>query len=714
MSSHIEYKKDGDIVTLTMNWPGAVNLMDKDFIPSFKDALDKLESDSVGSNGDSIKGALLRSAKSTFFAGGDLKMFMSAPEGVEGAKQLFEMIEGIKAQLRRIEKLGKPVVAVIEGAALGGGWEVALACHHRVVVDNPKTQLGLPEVTLGLLPGGGGVTRMVRHLGVQNAMPYLLEGKLMKPAEAAKLGLVELVKDSEAATKAALSWIEANPAPVQPWDVKGHKIPGGRPYTPALAQLQSIAPAMLIAKTKGTMPAPEAVLACALEGAQVDFDTACRIESRHLTKLAQGQISRNMIGTLFLGLNDIKSGKGRPAGVDKFTVKKLGVLGAGMMGAGIAYVAANRGMEVVLLDTAQDRADKGKAYSERLLDKGIQRGKVTEERKAQTLGRIKATTDYAELQGCDLVIEAVFEDPDIKAGVTKQAEPQIREGGFYGSNTSTIPITDLAKASVRPDRFIGLHFFSPVDKMPLLEIIRGKETSDETVAHALDFAAQLGKTPIVVNDARGFYTSRVFGQFVNEGAAMLAEGIPAAVIENAAIQAGMPVGPLAVLDEVTLSLPLHVEQSAKKAGVDAGERHPGMSVLEKMVELGRGGRSSGKGFYDYPEGGQKHLWAGLRDLYPQKARGEYDVQELRDRFLYAQSVDAAHVVAQGTLTEPRELNIGSIMGVGFPAWTGGAYQFIEQTGRGKFAQRAGELAAKYGKRFQLPEGFDRGGQQSQG
>ena len=695
MSNHIDYQRSGDVATLTMNWPGAVNLMDAAFIPSFKNALDQLEADR-----ESISVALLRSAKSTFFAGGDLKMFMSARK--EQTQELFDMIEGIKAQLRRIETLGKPVVAIIEGAALGGGFEVALACHHRVVVDDLRIQLGMPEVTLGLLPGGGGVTRMVRHLGVQRAMPYLLEGKLMRPAELAGLGLAELAPDSEAATRQALAWAAANPAPTQPWDTKGHKIPGGKAYTPQLAQLQVAAPAMLLAKTKGTMPAPAAVLGCAVEGAAVDFATAQRIESRYLTYLALHQVSRNMIGTLFMGLNEIKGGAARPQGVPKFRVQKLGVLGAGMMGAGIAYSAASKGIEVVLLDTEQEKAEKGKAYSEGLLDKSVARGKLTGERRAETLGRIRPTTNYDDLEGCDLIIEAVFEDPDIKADVTQKAEPKLREGGLFSSNTSTIPITDLAAHSAHPERFIGLHFFSPVDKMPLIEIIKGQQTGPEAIAQALDFAAQIGKTPIVVSDARGFYTSRVFGQYVSEGAAMLAEGVPAAVIENAALQSGMPVGPLAVLDEVSLNLPLHVEASAKKAGAAPAERHPGMAVLERLVGLGRSGRSAGQGFYDYPEGQPKRLWSGLKDLYPQQRRGDYDLQELRDRLLYAQAVDAAHVADQGVLTEARELNIGSIMGLGFPVWTGGAHQFIEQTGREKFVTRARELAAKHGPRFEPP------------
>lgn len=695
MSNPIEYVEEGGVVTLTMDWPGAVNLMDAAFIPSFRETLDRLEAEK-----DSVKGVILRSAKSTFFAGADLKLFLGMDRSDAGA--LFDMIEGTKAQLRRIEKLGKPVVAVIEGSALGGGFEVALACHHRVVVDNPKTQLGMPEVTLGLLPGGGGVTRMVRHLGVQAALPSLLEGKLMKPADLAQLGLAEVAPDAGAATRQALAWIDANPAPVQPWDQKGHKIPGGKPYTPALAQLQIAAPAMLLAKTKGTLPAPEAVLSAAVEGAQVDFDTASRIESRHLARLVLHPVSRNMIGTLFLGMNEIKAGAGRPKDVPKFKVGKLGILGAGMMGAGIAYAAATKGIDVVLLDTEQARAEKGKAYTAGLLDRGLKRGRVTEERRTETLGRIQPTTRYDDLDGCDLIIEAVFEDPDIKADVTRRAEPRLREGGLYASNTSTIPITDLAGASDNPARFIGLHFFSPVDRMQLVEIIWGKETSDESVAHALDFVAQIGKVPIVVNDSRGFYTSRVFGQYVNEGAAMLAEGIPAAVIENAALGAGMPVGPLAVLDEVTLTLPLHVEASARKAGVEPKERHPGLAVLERMVELERTGRSAGQGFYDYPEGQPKRLWSGLKDLSPQQKRGEYDVAELRDRLLYAQAVDAAHVADSGVLTEARDLNVGSILGLGFPVWTGGVHQFIEWVGREQFVVRARELAARHGSRFEPP------------
>ena len=702
-TNHIQYQKDGDIVTLTLNWPGAVNLMDINFPGSIRETVERLEADK-----DSIKGVLMRSAKSTFFAGGDLKMFGAIPLDQSGAQQAFDMVEDIKGSLRRMELLGKPVVAVIEGSALGGGWELALACHHRVVVNSPKTQLGLPEVGLGLLPGGGGIIRTVRHLGLQQALPYLLEGKLMKPEQAGEIGLAEVAADSEAATKAAMAWIAANPSPKQPWDEKKYRMPGGKPFSPSTVPVQVMAPPMLIAKTKGLLPAPEAILCAAVEGAHVGFDAASKIESRYFAKVVVSQVSRNMIGTLFLGLNEIKAGSNRPKGHDKAKVNKLGILGAGMMGAGIAYVAAKAGVQVVLLDSDQEKADKGKAYSTKVLDKAISRGRGTEERKNELLGRIQATANYDDLQDCDLIIEAVFEDPDIKADVLKRSEPKLRQGGMMASNTSSIPITSLAENSPNPERFVGMHFFSPVDRMPLLEIIRGKKTSDETIAQAVDFAFQIGKTPIVVNDARAFFTSRVFGQFILEGVAMLGEGIPMNVVENAAQQAGMPAGPLTILDEVTLTLPLKGEEAAIKAGDKPAERHPGYAVLEKMVELGRTGRSAGKGFFEYPEGQTKRPWPGLKEVFPQKKRGEYDMEELRDRFLYAQAVDAAHVVANGVLTKPNELNIGSIMGFGFPVWTGGVHQFVEQTGRAKFAARADEFARKYGSRFKLPENFDRG------
>ena len=693
--NHIGFALDeAGIATLTMDWPGAVNLMDADFLPSITAAVNRLSQPDV-------KGAIIRSAKKTFFAGADLSRFADAQQ--ESAEAIFDEVEATKAQLRRLEKLGKPVVALIEGAALGGGFEVALACHHRVAVDNDKTKIGLPEVQLGLLPAGGGVTRLVRMLGLQAALPLLAEGKQLTPANAAGMKLVELATDAADAESKARAFITANPSATNPWDHRGFRLPGGVPFmSPALAQLQLAAPAMLVAKTLRTMPAPEAILATAVEGTRVDFDTALRIESRYFVKLVKGPIAHNLIGT-FTDLNALKSGDARPTQVDKFVTSKLGVLGAGMMGAGIAYAASIKGVNVVLIDTDQARADKGRDYSDKLLAKRISRGSMDAPGKKVIMDRITATTDFAALQDCDLIIEAVFEDPAIKADVTRRAEAYLRDGGLFSSNTSTIPITDLAKASAHPARFIGLHFFSPVDKMQLVEIIRGKGTSPDTESRAIDFVIQIGKVPITVNDARGFFTSRVFGQYVTEGAAMVAEGVPPAMIENVARQAGMPVGPLAVLDEVTLTLPLHVEKAAMESSAIAGNapRHPGMNVLEKMVGLGRAGKATGKGFYDYPEGGEKRLSPVLAENFP-VATTPFDVGELRDRFLYAQAIDALRVSAAGVLESPRELNIGSILGIGFPVWTGGIHRFVDQIGREGFTKRANELADKHGDRFRLP------------
>lgn len=695
---HIRFEMKDGIAEMTMSWPGAVNLIDDDFVPSFREVLDKLHAE-----GDALKGAIILSNKKTFFAGADLKRFALAPE--TPAEDLFAMVQEVKGVLREIERLGKPVVAVIEGAAMGGGWEVALACHHRVALDDPALRMALPEVQLGLLPGAGGVTRMVRHLGVEQAMPYLLQGKPLKPADVERLGLAELAANHDDALEKARSFIAANPAAKAPWDAKGYKIPGGAPYmSPRMMQTQVASPAILTKTTRGTMPAPEAILATAVEGAHVDFDTALRIETRYLVSLLRNPISRAMTTSLFTDLNDLKAGAARPNDSARTKIKTLGVLGAGMMGAGIAYAAAIVGIEVRLLDTDMERAEKGKDYSDKILAKRVARKRMTEDAKAQILSRITPVTDYQTLDGCDLIIEAVFEDPKVKADVIAKSEPMLAETGIFGSNTSTLPISELAQSSRHADRFIGLHFFSPVDKMQLVEIIRGKETSDETATRSVDFVTQIGKIPIVVNDSRGFFTSRVFGQFVNEGATMLSEGIPAAAVENAARQAGMPVGPLAILDEVTLTLPLHVEKSARDAGVNT-PRHPGMEVLEKMVAAGRTGRSAGKGFYDYNDKGEKRLSSEVPGILGVDGKAEFDLEELKDRILYAQAIDAMRVKEAEVLTSPRELNIGSIFGIGFPAWTGGVHSYVSMIGQDAFQRRADELAERHGERFKLPENW---------
>ena len=656
---------------------------------------------------DAIRGVILASAKTTFFAGADLKGVMRMQP--EDAKRVFVEIERIKKNFRIIETLGKPVVSCLNGTALGGGWEVALVGHHRIAVNNPKTQFGLPEVTLGLIPGGGGITKMTRQLGLMGAQPYLLESKLFGPAEAQKLGFVHALVDSEAELMpAARAWIDSvqgNAEACQhPWDRKGFKIPGGTPSNPAIAQGLVVAPSMLKKTTRGLYPAPEAALCAMVEGAQVDFDTAMRIESRYLAGLMVNPVAKNMINTFFFNLNAIKSGQSRPKDVPRYKPKKVGILGAGMMGAGIAYAQASRGIASVLKDVSVEKAEHGKAYSAKLTQARVDKGRMGPHDQAELLGRITPTASAADLQGSDLIIEAVFENRELKAKVTQEAEPMLAPGGFFASNTSTLPISGLANASAHPDKFIGIHFFSPVDKMKLVEIIRGKQTDDETVARAFDYVQALGKIPIVVNDSRGFYTSRTFGTFVMEGAAMLDEGIPAPVIENAAMQVGMPVGPLAVIDETSLSLSVHVMEQTRADFAAEGRAYTataGELLVERMVkEFKRAGRAAGGGFYDYPEGQKKRLWPELKTRF-EKPGATWDLQDVKDRILYRQAVETARCLAEGVLTTVHDGNIGSIFGIGFPAWTGGALQFIYGQGVDAFVKRAAELAAQFGPGFAL-------------
>lgn len=653
--------------------------------------------------GGALKGIVLASAKSSFFAGADLKSVMRLTP--QDAPQVYAEIQRMKKQMRTLETLGLPVVSCINGTALGGGWEVALIGHHRIAVDDAKIQLGLPEVTLGLIPGASGITKMVRLLGLMAAQPFIMEGKLFNPQKAQELGLVHaLVSDQAALLPAALAWIAAHPASHQPWDEKGYKIPGGTPSNPKIAAALAVAPAMLRKTTRGRYPAPEAALAAMVEGAIVDFDTALRIESRHLATLMTSPVAHNMINTFFFDLNAIKSGQSRPKAAERFKPAKVGVLGAGMMGAGIAWAQASRGISTVLRDVSEEKAEAGKSYSAKLAAQRVEKGRMKAEAAQALLARITPTANAADLQGCDLIIEAVFENRELKARVTQEAEPQLAASGFFASNTSTLPISGLAQASRAPEKFIGIHFFSPVDKMQLVEIIRGKQTNDDTVARAFDYVQALGKTPIVVNDSRGFYTSRTFGTYVMEGATMLAEGIPAAVIENAAMQAGMPVGPLAVLDETALSLSVHVMDQTRADFAAEGKPYhatPGELLVQRMVkELKRPGRAGGGGFYDYPQGGKKHLWSELRGLFEQPGT-PWDVREIQDRILYRQAVETARCLAEGVLTSVHDANIGSIFGIGFPAWTGGAMQFIYGTGIEAFLQRADELASRHGAGFAL-------------
>ncbi len=702
--SAIRYDLGSDqILTLTIDMPGqSANTMDAAFRDALGETVARVKADLAD-----LRGIIITSAKKTFFAGGDLNELHKVTR--EDAETFETMVNGLKADMRFLETSGKPVVAAINGSALGGGLEIALACHHRVVLNSDAIQLGLPEVTLGLLPGGGGTQRLPRMIGLEAAFPFLMEGKKVAPAAALKAGLVdELADDTDDMLAKARAFIDANPQCQQPWDKKGFKLPGGAPHHPAMAQKLAIAPAMLKQKTRGCYPAPERILSAAVEGAQVDFDSGSLIETRYFAELVIGQVAKNMTGTFWFQLNAIKAGGSRPSGVEPARFAKVGVLGAGMMGAGIAYSTAAKGIDVVLKDVSVDNAEKGKAYSDKLLAKKVSRGRLSEAQKAEILDRIKTTASADDLAGCDLVIEAVFEDSGLKAKVTQEAEPQLAANGIFASNTSTIPITQLAEASAKPDNFIGLHFFSPVDKMQLVEIIVGAQTSDDTLARAFDYVQQIGKIPIVVNDSRGFFTSRVFGTFVNEGVAMLAEGIAPASIENAGVLSGMPVGPLAISDEVSLTLMQHIRAQSKKDTEAAGGTwvpHPAEAIIDQMVDQqGRKGKAAGAGFYEYPDNGKKYLWPELDRLFvdADKARS-VALQDLKDRILFVQAIETVRCLEEGVLRTVEDANIGSIFGIGFAPWTGGAIQFINQYGVRAFTERAKELAAAYGERFTPPK-----------
>ena len=701
MSQAIRYEKGQDrIVVLTIDLPGqSANTMNALYREAMADCVARLQAEK-----NSIAGVIITSAKKTFFAGGDLNELIKVDR--PQATAFYNRVLSLKSQLRTLETLGKPVVAAINGAALGGGWEICLACHHRIALDDPSLQLGLPEVTLGLLPGGGGVVRMVRMLGIEKALPYLLEGKKLAPQKALQAGLIDdLASDREALLNKARTWIKANPTAVQRWDVKGFQIPGGTPSNPKVAQMLAIAPSILRSKTQGTLPAPEKILCAAVEGAQVDFDTAQLIETRYFTELVTGQVAKNLIGTFWFQLNQINAGGSRPEGFVPYVTKKVGVLGAGMMGAGIAFVSASAGVDVVLKDVNLAAADRGKAHSAALLDKKVARRQISVEHRQAVLARIHTTDNDADLAGCDLIIEAVFEDRELKAKVSSAAQNVVGADALIASNTSTLPISGLATAVADPSKFIGLHFFSPVEKMPLVEIIKGARTSDETLARGFDFVLQIRKTPIVVNDSRGFFTSRVFGTFTNEGIAMLGEGVCAAMIETEARKAGMPVGPLAISDEVSLSLMSHIRQQTAKDLQAEGKalvEHPAYAVIDLLLsEYKRAGKAAGGGFYEYPAGGQKQLWPELKTRF-EKADGQISPKDVRDRLLFVQAIETVRCVEEGVLTSTADANIGSIFGIGFAAWTGGALQFINQYGVKDFVARAQYLAGQYGERFAPP------------
>ncbi|KHL10662.1 3-hydroxyacyl-CoA dehydrogenase/enoyl-CoA hydratase/3-hydroxybutyryl-CoA epimerase [Mumia flava] len=708
----VRYERGEDgIVTLVLDDPTqSANTMNEAYQASMAKAVERLEAEK-----DDVVGVVVTSAKSTFFAGGDLKLMTQMKP--QDAEEVFAGVESMKAVLRRLETIGKPVVAAINGAALGGGLEIALACHHRVAVDG-RYEIGLPEVTLGLLPAGGGVTRTVRMFGLQKAlMEILLQGQRRKPAAALEAGLVdEVVATREELVPAAKAWIEAHKddadAATQPWDRKGYRMPGGTPSSPKLAQFLPAFPSNLRKQLKGApMKAPRNIMSAAVEGAQVDVDTASRIESRYFVDLVTGQQFKNMTQAFFFDLGAINAGGSRPDGVEKTRATKLAVLGAGMMGAGIAYVSARAGIEVVLKDVSLEAAEKGKAYSQKLLDKQVDKGRMTPEKRDEVLALITPTDDYAVLEGCDFVVEAVFESVDLKKQVFGDLEKVVNADALLGSNTSTLPITTLAEGVTRPEDFVGVHFFSPVDKMPLVELIVGEKTSDEALARAIDYTQQIKKTPIVVNDSRGFFTSRVIGTFVNEGLAMLAEGVHPVTIERATTQAGFPAPVLQLSDELNLELMSKIRNETKAAIEAAGQTyvpHPAEAVIDTMIAADRSGRLKGAGFYEYADGKRTGLWEGLGETFP-TSETEAPFADLKERLTFVMSLETVKCFDEGVLRTVADANIGSIFGIGFPPHTGGVIQYIngyesEQgvIGVQAFVDRAHELAKVYGERFTPP------------
>ncbi|BAI98759.1 3-hydroxyacyl-CoA dehydrogenase [Sphingobium sp. TA15] len=690
-----------DVIGRTMNTITAA------FSQELEQLVERLKGDAA------IKGAILTSGKDNgFIAGADLVEMegdiarwrvASTQEELAGA---VADCASLSRRLRAIETLGKPVVAAISGLALGGGMEVALACHYRVVADNPKIQLGFPEATIGLLPGAGGTQRLPRLIGLQAALPLLLQGKPVSPTKALELGFVDAVVPAADLIETAKAWLLSVGDPVARWDRKGFKLPGGAPYSSAGQQIMAGANAMLRSTSYGNYPAQEQILKAVFEGTQVPMDAGLRIESRRFLNTVQTPQAEAMVRTLFLSMQALGKGQGRATGRERFDPRKAGVLGAGMMGAGIAHAHALAGIDTVLIDVDQAAADKGKAHGDNLLDKAVRQGRLSQEKADAAKARICASTDYGDLAGADIVIEAVFENRALKAEVTRKAEAVLGSNAIFGSNTSTLPIDGLADASQRPESFVGIHFFSPVDRMRLVEIIRGKRTSDATIEAATDYVLRIGKVPIIVNDSRGFYTSRVFGTYIAEGYEMLAEGIAPAIIDNVGRMTGMPRGPLELSDDVALDL---LDKVTKQTAADLGSAYVAKAqdgIVDRLVnQLGRLGRKNGRGVYDYAQDGSgKTLWAGLADLAPPSivSSDAALVERIRLRLLYRQAIEAARCVDEGVIGDPRQADVGAILAWGFPAWTGGPLSFIDSVGAATFAAVADELARDHGDRFAIP------------
>ena len=700
------YDMDADgVVTLTWDVKHkSMNVMSTEAFTALSEMVDRALADPAA------KGIIITSGKKDFAGGMDLNVIAGMRAG--GAQAIFDGVLQMHGVLRKIERAGmdpktlkgaKPICAALPGTALGIGLELPLACHRIIAADNPKAKIGLPEIMVGIFPGAGGTTRLIRKLGAMGAAPFLLEGKLSDPKAAKAAGLIDEVVAPEALLARAREWVLAATEAdcVKPWDRKDYKMPGGAPYHPAGFMTFTGANAMVLGKTLGVYPAAKALLAAVYEGALVPFDTALKIEARHFTSVLLNPSSSAMIRSLFINKEALEKGANRPQVADQ-TVRKLGVIGAGMMGAGIAYVSANAGIEVVLIDATQEAADRGKAHSENLLEKGVKRGKVTADRKAEVLGRITATTDYAALAGCDLVVEAVFEDPAVKAEVTARVEAAVGQECIFATNTSTLPISALARASQRPAQFIGIHFFSPVDKMMLVEIIRGKQTGDVAVAKALDFVRQIRKTPIVVNDARFFYANRCIIPYINEGIRMVAEGVEPALVENAAKLVGMPLGPLQLVDETSIDLGVKIAKATRAAMGDAYPDGAVDEVIFRLADQGRLGRKAKAGFYAYDDKGDRlGLWEGLAAEWPVAAR-QPALTEVQHRLLMAQVLEAVRALEEGVLTDIREGDVGAILGWGFAPWSGGPFGWLDMIGAPRAVEICDRLAADHGARFTPP------------
>ncbi|MEO1046632.1 MAG: 3-hydroxyacyl-CoA dehydrogenase NAD-binding domain-containing protein [Pseudomonadota bacterium] len=706
----VDIDSDG-IALVTIDLPGqSMNVWNADLIDDFNVFVEELNSN------DAITGAVITSGKASgFLAGADLNML-----GSSKANSMAEAFEGafaLNATLRKMETGGhpakallkgaahaKPVAAAINGLALGGGLELALACHYRVVADNPKIQLGLPEVQVGLLPGGGGTQRMPRLMGLQASAMMLLQGKPANPQAALAQGIVHEVAPADELVAKAKAWVKANPKAAAPWDKKGYKVPGGAgSMNPNAVQFFVGANALANKQSKGNYAAVQAIMSCLYEGTQLPMDTALRVESKYFTKLLSGSQAKNMIRTLFINKQAAEKGAARPADVPKAELKKVGVLGGGLMGSGITHVTAKGGMDVVVLDRSVEEATKAVTYSQKIVDKKVARGKMTQEKADAFMARITPTDNYDDLKDVDLIIEAVFERPDVKADVIKKTEAVIRDDVIFASNTSTLPITGLAKNSQRPEQFIGLHFFSPVEKMPLLEIIPGEETGDKALAVAFDYNARIRKTPIVVKDVRGFFTNRVFPPYAGEAMLMVTEGVSMALIENAALHMGMPIGPLAVVDETTLQLGYDVMQSTKEELGDAYKPSGTEGLFELMVkQIDRRGRRFGGGFYDYDDkGNKKGLWQGITEHFP-LAEVQPSVEEVQQRLMFVQLIATAQCYEEGVVHDPQSADLGAIFGWGFAPWTGGPISHIDTMGVDSFVRTADSLAQKHGERFKPP------------